>query len=32
MFDDNDKKKIAYEHVIRVLRRHLSQLFPFTGP
>jgi hypothetical protein len=32
MLDDNDKRKIAYDHAIRVLKRHLSQLFPCTGP
>ena len=32
MLDDDDKRKIAYEHAIRVLKRHLAHLFPFTGP
>jgi hypothetical protein len=32
MLDDNDKRKIAYDQAIRVLKRHLSHLFPFTGP
>ncbi len=30
VLDDNDKRKIAYEHAIRVLKRHI-QLFSFTG-
>jgi hypothetical protein len=28
---DDDKRKIAYEHAIRVLKRHRPYLFSFTG-
>jgi hypothetical protein len=31
MLEDSDKRKIAYENAIRVLKRHLPQLFLFTG-